>query len=195
MALRAEAAHEEGRKGVFLTKRWLESTTHLTLSYDAYDMAADCSVTCLDGSSQTFDLRGRFHSPKRGLFVENKSYTGVGGQPDQFQDFLAISYSATATEIARTQDPKWEFMWVTTHPFSQSKWSKLTKRSMIRSALENDKTGILGDTPVDEDLLDLMANRVWLLVLNKRQKDLTLTQSELSKVEAVLKRGSKGEPK
>ncbi len=182
------------------TKRWLESTTHLELPFDAYEFAPDCTVSCLDGSVQTFDLRGWFFENKRGLFVENKAYTGVGKQPMEYKDFLAIAYSATAAEIARTQDPRWEFMWVTTHPFDQTAWPTLTKRSTIKAAIEankaaaekDDKTDLLNGAAIDEDILDLVTGRVWLLVLNKRQKELTITRSELNKIEAVLKRKKKG---
>lgn len=192
MALRAESAHEEGRKGVMLTKRWLESTTHMELNLDAYDFAPECTLTCLDGSLQTFDLRGIYFKKKQGVFVENKAYTSAGDQGKLFEDFLAISYSATAAEIARTQDPRWMFMWVTTHPFSQGRWAKLAKRATIRAALESDTTNLLAGQEISDDILDLMADRVWLLVLNKRQKELTLTPTELSKVEAILKRKQKG---
>jgi hypothetical protein len=126
------------------------------------------------------------------LYVENKTYTTAGNQAKDYLDFLAIAYSATAAEIARTGDPRWEFMWVTTFPFSQRKWTGLTKRAMIKEALEADQTNLLGGQPIDEGILDLVANRIWLLVLHKRQHDLTLTPKELSKIESKLNR--KGKP-
>ena len=197
MALRAEAAHEEGRKGVFRTKRWLESTTHIELNFDAYDWSTECTVTCLGTSAnggpnlQTFDLKGLIFKSKSMLFVENKTYTTVGSQAKDYHDFLAIAYSATAAEIARLGDPRWEFMWVTTFPFAQKQWTKLTKRSQMKKALEQDQTGLLGGEEIDEDILDLMADRIWLLVLHKRQHDLTLTPKELSMIEAKLNRKGK----
>lgn len=200
MALRAESAQEEGRKGVLLTKRWLESTTHIEMNFDVYDFISETTVTCLNGAVKSFDLKGKIHKSKSVLFVENKSYSGVGDQASEFRDFLAIAYSATAFETARVQDPRWQFMWVTTFPFSQRKWAKLTKRSEIKAALEADTAasaaagtpGLLNGQPIDEDILDRMPGRLWLLVLNKRQEELTLTRSELSKVEAILKRKGKG---
>ncbi|WP_139230667.1 MULTISPECIES: hypothetical protein [unclassified Leifsonia] len=197
MALRAESAHEEGRKGVFRTKRWLESTTHIELNFDAYEWASECTVNCLGtdkngkDNKQTFDLKGQIYSTKSVLFVENKAYTSVGTQAKDYLDFLAIAYSATAAEIARTQDPRWEFMWVTTFPFAQKQWPKLTKRSQIKKALDEDTTGLLGGQPIDDDVLDLVSNRIWLLVLSKRQHDLTLTPKELSMIESKLNRKGK----
>jgi hypothetical protein len=64
LALRAESAHEEGRKGVFRTKRWLESTTHIELNFDAYEWASECTVNCLGGAKQTFDLKGQIYETK-----------------------------------------------------------------------------------------------------------------------------------
>lgn len=189
--LRAESAHEEGRKGVFRTKRWLESTTHIELNFDAYDWASECTVNTLDNKLQTFDLKGQIYKSKSLLYVENKSYTTVGKQGKDYKDFLAIAYSATAAEIARTQDPRWEFMWVTTFPFAQGQWPKLTKRSQIKKALEEDTTGLLNGLPIDEEILDLLSSRIWLLVLNKRQHELTLTPKELNLIEAKLNRKGK----
>lgn len=196
MALNAEAAHEKGRKGVILTKRWLESTTHLELPSDAYDFAPECRVTCLDGSKKLFDLKGWFFKNKRTVWVENKAVSGERKQPQQYPLFLAIAYSATAHEIKTGgADPRWEFMWVTTHPFTLPSWTTLTKPSSIRKALEGPGSSLLNGEPIDEDILKLVADRIWLLVLNERQKDLTLKQSELSKVESVLKRKKKGTAK
>lgn len=199
MALRAESAQEEGRNGVLLTKRWLESTTHIEMPFDVYDFISETTVTCLNGAIKSFDLKGKIHKSKSVLYVENKSYTQVGDQPSEFMEFLAVAYSATAFETARVQDPGWQFMWVTTFPFSQKKWAKLTKRSEIKAALEADSVasaaegepGLLNGQVIDDEILDKMPARLWLLVLNKRQKELTLTESELSKVEAILKRKGK----
>jgi hypothetical protein len=174
------------------TKRWLESTTHLELEFDVYDWLPECTVSCLDGSLQSFDLKGRIFRSKSPLFVENKAVKNVGHQPSQFMDFLAIAYSATAAEIKRTQDPKWQFMWVTTHPFSQTDWPKLTKRARIMQALAQDTTGILKDEQISDDIVDLLVERIWLLVLNKRQQELTLSRKELNRIEAILNR--KGRP-
>lgn len=168
-----------------------EHDTPGTLEFDAYDWLPECTVSCLDNSKQTFDLKGRIFKTKSPLYVENKAYTTVGNQAADYMDFLAIAYSATAAEIARTQDPKWQFMWVTTHPFSQGKWPDLTKRSQIKKALEADTSGLLNGQDIDDDLLTVVAERVWLLVLNKRQHELTLSPKELHMIESKLNRKGK----
>lgn len=196
MALNAEAAHEKGRKGVILTQRWLESTTHLELPADAYDFSPECRITCLDGSKKLFDLKGWFFKNKRTVWVENKAVSGERKQPQQYPLFLAIAYSATAMELKTGGlDPRWEFMWVTTHPFALPSWTKLTKPSQIRQALEGPGADLLNGERIDEDIIKLVSDRIWLLVLNTRQAELTLSASELSMVESVLKRKKKGKAK
>lgn len=192
MALRSEAAHEKGRTGVFATKAWLESTTHIALSFDAYNFAPTCTVQCLNDEYQTFDLFGRFLSRKAPLYVEVKTYDTVGGQSAAFKDFLAIAYSATARDFKKLGDEHAEFMWVTTHPFAQTDWPKLTNRETIAEAVRDDTSGLLNGEDVDEEILDLLATRVWLLVLNERQHELTLTRSELAMVQSVLDREKAG---
>lgn len=195
MALRSEAAHEKGRKGVFDTKAWLESTTHLELNFDAYRFGQVCTVRCLDGSRQIFDLMGRVISRAVPLYVEVKTYDTRGRQDDDFDDFLTIAYSSTAA-LWDEGDAKAEFMWVTTHPFAVTKWPQLTSREQILAAIEKDdrksktegKTNTLGGQPVNDTILSAVADRIWLFVLNKRQHDLVLTPRELALVESILLR-------
>lgn len=185
MALR-EAAQESGRRGVFNTKTWLESTTHIQLPFDVYSFTSQCAVTCLNDKVEAFDLYGLISTRGVPLYVENKAYTAVGNQPKSFDEFLAIAYSATAKEIQRVGDWKAEFMWVTTHPFSQTVWPTLTTRERMAQALEDDDTDIINKTKVDDALLTLVSQRIWLLVLNDRQHELTLSASELHLVQGAL---------
>jgi hypothetical protein len=187
VALR-EAAQESGRAGVFDAKTWLESTTHMSLPFDVYRFTSLCTVTCLNDELRAFDLTGHIYGRNVPIYVEVKTYTTAGGQKKAFDDFLAVAYSATAKEMARLGDWKAEFMWVTTHPFAVTDWSMLTTRERVKGALERDTTGLLNDGPIDEDLVTLVAERIWLLVLNKRQHELVLSAKELSMVESVLER-------
>lgn len=185
MALREEA-QENGRKGVFKTKTWLESTTHIQLPFDVYGFTSQCAVTLLNDEVQAFDLYGLIHTRNVPLFVENKAYTAVGGQAKAFDEFLAIAYSSTAKEIARVSDWKAEFMWVTTHPFSLGNWSTLTTRERMATALKEDENDVLNGQPIDEALLTTVSSRIWLLVLSDRQHELTLSATELHTVQGAL---------
>jgi hypothetical protein len=179
----AEANHELGRAGVFRVKGWLEATTHLTMPWNVYDHTAVCTRTRLDGGVKRYDLLGQFiGESQRPAVVEAKAYTGVGGQAAEYIEFLANAYSTTAHDIATVGDTKTEFIWVTTHPFSQSKWSQLTSRAELEAAVNAHPEWLGDDHVVDQDLLVTVASRLWLLVRHERQSEISLTTSELFKV-------------
>lgn len=183
----AEATQEKGRKGVARTKRWLEATTYLELLFNAYEDEAMCIVELLDGTKR-FDMYGFFLGEnRREVFVENKDYSSDSGLYTQFQEFLAVAYSATAKRMQTKPDRKTEFIWVTTHPFKPSRWSMLESPDEMRDALTAHPE-VLGGAAVDDDLLRLAASRIWVFVLNPRQIDISLTHAELGLVMPYLKR-------
>ena len=193
----AEEAQELGRDGVLAVKQWLESTTHVNFDFMVYDNQPKCTLENLSPNPKRFDLEGRFLEKKaRALSVESKRYKTVGGQAAGFQQFLAITYSTTARELETVGDTRREYMWVTYHPFAQTKWPKLTKKANIREALlaypkylgttDGLPTGTVRG--LDEDVVDLLTQRLWILVFNEKQERLMLSPKELSKVFAQLKR-------
>ncbi|HZJ48849.1 MAG TPA: hypothetical protein VFD97_07430 [Acidimicrobiia bacterium] len=186
-----ESQHKSGEEGLDFTKRWLESTTWVELGFDAYTNPAVCTLERLDGKKKVWDLFGSiFHSPPTPLYVENKAYNNVGSQPAEYLEFLANAYSHTAKALKDGPDPRYEFMWVTTHPFDQTAWPTLTSPERIKKALDKDP-GACGEGGPDLSTLSLVSNRVWLLVLHERQNNLLLTPSELSNVEGLLNRKGK----
>jgi hypothetical protein len=179
----AEANHELGREGVFKVKAWLEATTHLTMPWNVYDHTAVCTRMRLDGGVKRYDLSGQFIGERqRPAVVEGKAYTTVGHQPAEYDEFLANAYSTTAHEFATVGDTGTEFIWVTTHPFSQTKWSQLTSRAELAKAVETHRKWLGDDHEVDQDLLVTVASRLWLLVRHDRQSEISLTSSELFKI-------------
>jgi hypothetical protein len=185
----AEATQEQGRKGVETIKRWLEATTFIELQWNVYENWQYCSLVLLDGSVKRWDLAGAFLSkPRQKTYVENKDYGSAGDQANQFQEFLANCYSATARAIKDIGDIEAEFIWVTTHPFGpMSQWSQLATRESVLAALDKHPS-VLGDEAVDIDLAAVVAERIWVLVFNKKQEKLSLEREELDKVLAALKR-------
>lgn len=183
----AEEIQEIGRKGVYEIKEWLESTVRFQFSYTVYDRREQCSVTCLDGSHKALDMVGKTLDGREApVNVECKKYSSASGQTAEFRKFLAIAYSSTAHSIKEFgSDPEREFMWVTFHPFAQGKWKKLGKPSYLRECIEEHKT-LLNGTSIDDDLLSVVASRLWLLVVHKRQMSLRLSESELAHVKAAL---------
>lgn len=195
--MEAEETQEHGRKGVALFKRWLESTTYIELEWNVYEKPNYCTLPLLNGTKK-FDLVGNFlGSNQRPLAVECKRYSSKGDQPAQFSRFLAEAYSATLFETkVRGGDIAREFIWATTHPFDQSKWSKVHSHTAVKSAVENNPD-VLGDhtSPsfdlssfISDDTIRTVADRIWLLVMNEKQDELSLTQDELLDVWKVLSR-------
>lgn len=178
--------------GVDLAQRWLESTTWIELPFNVYDNSAVCTLTKLDNSVKRYDLFGSiFTKPNKPVYVEVKNYDSSGGkQPAEYVEFLANAYSITAKDLESGQDGRREFMWVTTHPFSLTGWATLTSPSAIKDALGK-HPDVLDGKNIDVDLLDLVSDRLWLLVLHRRQEELMLTREELSLIEAQINRKGK----
>ncbi|WP_406410436.1 hypothetical protein OG923_18170 [Streptomyces halstedii] len=183
----AEASHKAGEKGVALAKQYLEGTTHIELPFDAYETPEQTTLIRLDGKRKAYDLAGHNITTRRPLYVEVKKYNVVGKQPVEYIEYLANAYSITARDVAEGLDRKREFMWITWHPFHQTKWSKLTSKSEIEDALSEYPECLNGEE-ISGGVVDLVAGRLWLLMLNNRQEDLFLTREELYRVQATLQR-------
>lgn len=183
-----EATQEAGREALQLTRRWLESSTYIELPWNAYKHDAMCRVTCLDGSTRGFDLSGLFLDDQRRIYVENKGAAAPNKQYIEFRKFLAIAYSSTAHGVATGLDQEATFIWVTTHPFGYSdEWLGFESAETIRKAL-GEFPELLDGKAIDEDLLRTVASRIWLLVLNTKQKRLLLTVDEIQKIYGLLGR-------
>lgn len=183
----AEATQEQGRRSVARTKRWLEATTYVELPFNVYENDALCEIELLEGTKR-FDMYGfMLGDNRREVYVENKDYSAERDQYRQFQEFLATAYSATARRLKSASDRKTEFMWVTTHPFKMSRWSGLGSHTEMNDALARN-THLLGGSAVDEALARLVASRVWVLVVNQRQVEISLTHEEVGQVLTMLGR-------
>ena len=147
-----------------------------------------CEVEHLNGS-KLFDMYGFFlGDEKREVYVENKDYAKEQNLYDQYQEFLAIAYSATAKRLQSSKkDRKTEFMWVTTHPFRMARWSELSTPNEIRVALEKHSDFLNGAT-INDEILRAVASRLWVLVLHERQLEISLTHQEVLKIMPELNR-------
>jgi hypothetical protein len=184
----AEGTQDVGRVAAALTKRWLESTTYIELPWNAYKHGPMCTVQCLDGSTKTFDLSGFFLDDQTPLMVESKGVQGAQDQYLEYRKFLAIAYSSTVREIDARQESKRHFIWATTHPFGFSKdWAQLETHTTVREAVE-EFPALLPDREPDEDILRTVAQRIWLLVRNRKQERVFLTPEEVGQVHTLLKR-------
>jgi hypothetical protein len=188
-SITAEGLHELGRQGVMRIRRWLDSTARFSMSHTAYDLDPDgkpytqVRVEQLDGRFENFDLVGDIRSPQgkvgNTLYVECKNYTSAGNQGDFYVEYLATCYSALA---ARTTSlghvPSVEFMWVTTHPFSQTKFTTLTSKSAIADACAHEThKARLGSEKYDPDLGEVLSKRLWLVIANHRLDEMIMGDS------------------
>lgn len=184
----AESAHLKGLEGVKEAQQYLESTTFITLPWNAYENANQTTFLRLDKQKKRYDLAGHFLGPRRHpLAVENKSYTGVGKQPEHYTEYLANAYSITARECEEGIDSEREYMWLTTFPFAQGKWLQLRSAGEIAAALEVHPEALDGRA-IDNELLARVASRLWLIPLHDRHKELVLDRKELYKIHEVLER-------
>ncbi|MBE1465680.1 hypothetical protein [Kibdelosporangium phytohabitans] len=189
----AESVQKDGMDGVDLAKRWLESTTWVELPFDVYNNAPVCTLQRLDNQKKRYDLFGYIHTdPPTLLYVEVKDYDSVGGkQGAEYWAFLANAYSITARDLKDGEDARRQFMWITRHPFNQTDWVKLTSAERVKTALEVHHPEALNGETIDTNLLATVSDRLWLLVLHKRQEELMLTAEELALVESKLNRKGK----
>lgn len=186
----AEAQHVSGEEGVLAAKHFLECTTYVNITFTVYDDEMQTTLTGLGKTRKVFDLTGFFLGDvRRPLVVEVKNYSVVGGQGAEYTEFLSIAYSVTADAVRNDLDRKTEFMWATWHPFSQTKWSKLTTEEEIVAALEVHPEK-LGDSVVDLSIVRQVAERLWLVPMHRRQDELLMTRDELLSVYKTL--GRKG---
>src|SRR5687767_3456775 len=131
-----EAAHVAGEQGVANAKRWLEATTRFEIDFTVYEVPTQTWLQLLTGDWHRFDMVGRHfdvdHNVQAPVYFEVKNYAGPGGQGAKFRKFIAHSYSATAQAQKAGADPRWKFMWCTTHPWEHTKYKALVASDAIR---------------------------------------------------------------
>jgi hypothetical protein len=184
----AEGAHMDGLVGVKNAQQFLESTTYITLPWNVYENMNQTTFIRLDKKPKRYDLAGHFlGTRRRPLAVENKAYTTVGSQPEDYTEYLANAYSITARECEDGVDTEREFMWLTTHPFAQGKWRHLRTSDEIAAALQKHPEALAGRVP-DNALMGTVASRLWLIPVHDRYRELVLERKELFKIHEVLER-------
>jgi hypothetical protein len=165
----AEDSQEDGRIGVYRAKHWLESTTRVDVPWVVYEHSANVTITRPDGSIKKFDLGGYFRGGDLAgvpFFAEVKNYTTDGAQGTEYPKYLADCYCAVEQGGV---DRQFEYMWITWHPFSQTKWQKLCTWQEVRSAVEANDAYLNGE-PIDDERCRTVAKRLWLIVLSERQR-------------------------
>jgi hypothetical protein len=187
----AEFTQELGREGVAIIKRWLEATTFIELPFDAYHHKKEVTIL-YPGGKKKLDLGGHYLTGRKSpVFVECKRYSSPGRQHKEFRRLLAIAYGNVQREREIYEDPKYDsnahYIWVTFNPFAQDNWSNLeTHGELVRGLNENPDVHS-GEAP-DDDLTRIVADRITVLVFNKKQEQLSLNREELMLVRTVIDR-------
>lgn len=184
----AESEHAKGYEGVFMAKSWLESTTRFQIHFTVYDSEALCTLPLLGGATKAFDMRGvHVHDDGRTnrcpVYLEVKNYDTEGGQGPKYQQYLRDCYLAAAKQRQDGVDEETEFMWLTWHPFSLGKWSRLCSEEELRAALAS-----LEEALIDEDLVRALPARLWLVVLSRRQEQMTMGDRLLGEIRSIVTR-------
>lgn len=179
-----EELHQLGHEGARRAKEWLEATTRVDAHWVNPDHFAKKKLTfewSKGRGSFSYDLGGvlrggEFHQQE--FLAEVKYYSQAGDQPDLYQEYLAKCYRAFDTRPDRCDN----FMWVTWHPFSVSKWASLCSAEEVHRAVIKHRDRALGVPDQYEaesafciDTAEDVAARLWLIVLCERQENLVIS--------------------
>ncbi|MFT4284017.1 MAG: hypothetical protein QM598_04210 [Protaetiibacter sp.] len=192
-----EDAHAAGADGVHKAKRWLESTTRVDARwiYPEEQSRNKLEYQWHGGSTFIFDIGGLFRGGDldgRTFAAEVKNYTDAGAQGTLYTEYLARCYRARGINPGLTD----QFMWITWHPFSVTKWSKLTTAAEVRSAVVQHSEKALGvpaeeaESAVDDSLCSQIAESLWLVVLSDKHELLML--SDLDRAAVVTAQMTRG---
>lgn len=181
----AEEAHAKGKAGVSMVAEWLNATARVRIARTVYDINprtgepyTQVRLPLLDGSFERFDLMGQLlhddGSAGNTIYVESKFYSSAGNQGTLYTEYLAVCYSAFAKATTDVAAPaSIEFMWATTHPFSQTAWSELTTEAAVAGACAAHPAR-LNHVPYDADVGSALAKRLWLAVVHDRTEELIM---------------------
>lgn len=170
--------HAIGQVGVLDAKTWLERTARASVTWTVYSAPEKVTFQWPDGASFSLDARGHLLADEiegHAFLAEVKNYRNVGNQPQEFVSFLAKCYA-----IAAQRPQEFErFLWITWHPFSQTKWAQLSESSEVAAAAAAEPHLVLGTGKPDVDVCDRVAKRVWIVVMSEASQTLVPTDEML----------------
>lgn len=188
-----ESLHDKGRDGARRAKRWLEATTRVTKAWLVTDpfIGWRCEFKWPHGGRPfTFDIGGILSGSDyegTSFLAECKNYSGIGDQPAEYIKYLAKCY------VAYLDQPKYSdhFMWITWHPFSLRQWSSLCGVDYVKQSVLSEHQRVFGvetqeeaKEHIDEEAVQAVAQRLWLIVLTERQETLVISREHLAEIRA-----------
>src|SRR6266702_760573 len=152
MSIVGEALHDKGRDGARRAKRWLETTTRVTVSWLNTEPAVGerCQFDWPYGGRKfSFDIGGFLRGQDfdgHSFLAECKKYGTVGNQSTEYPEYLAKCY------VAYQQQPKWSnhFMWITWHPFNVTNWASLCSTEFVHKSVLGERSRVLGTQDENE---------------------------------------------
>lgn len=185
-----EETHEAGAEGARRAKVWLERTTRAEARWVTPDPTAVPKLTFPWQSNRdpfSFDLGGLLRGgalSDQQFLVESKFYKDHGAQGTMYKEFLAKCYCAL---LSRPQVCD-HFFWITWAPFSVTKWSQLDTEPFILQAVLDHREDSLNltdlddaEAAVDHKLIKTISERLWLIVLSRRQeRELVMSKEHLA---------------
>jgi hypothetical protein len=194
VALLAEELQEHGRDGLRNVKRWLEATLRFELPYLVHANAARCTLALANGRTKLFDLAGDHFDELRGrprqIYVEVKHAGTEGNLSSDWIDFVANAYSATHVQwdLLR-RDPELEFMFASTNPWSARRYAKMTDPESVIDACQK-RPAVMPPGGLDDTRARVLAERLFLWVVPRRQDDMTMGNKFRGYVMAKIAEGS-----
>ncbi|MFG1690337.1 hypothetical protein ACGFNP_60045 [Nonomuraea sp. NPDC049269] len=180
----AEAEHVKGKEGVEFARRWLNYTTRLDAPWTVYDNAQFTTLLRPDRTPHRFDLAGRFLDPPgRDFYAEVKKYEKQLDLKKKYEEFLVNCYAVTVHMLDTQPDRNTQFFWISWSPHSATRWEELSSPVEVRAACGNHPS-ILGGAKVADDMLQLVASRLWLLILSDKHSELMMRPEYFAHVKA-----------
>ncbi|MER6936595.1 hypothetical protein ABTX24_21365 [Nocardioides sp. NPDC127514] len=188
-----EDNQDTGRDGLHEAKRWLDLTTRVKTSWTHRDVPLS-ELLAFDWphgtTSFSFDIGGMFRGDpldSQSFLAEVKAYKNESDLPTHFRDFLAKCYVAYLAYPDRCG----HFLWLSWSPFQAQSWDKHTTPESIQKALlhKENRQRVLGtedqtgaEAAIDHQAILQVSERLWLLTLARKQRDLVLTRDHYLEV-------------
>lgn len=170
-----------GAEAVQRAKRWLEGTMRVSQSYtNTGPWAKKLTRNWPHGNKNpfSFDLGGVMRGGEwngQMFCAEIKWRKNASDQGTEYKSFLAKCYVALSDNYLLGD----HFMWISWAPFRANDWDKLLAPAIIRESIILESERIFGtsDTEAAEamikgELIDELANRLWLIVMSEKQERL-----------------------
>lgn len=193
-----EWAHDKGREGVAKAKTWLNLTTRVANSWTHRDLPMaellEFEWPHGDQAGFSFDLGGQFRGGEvdgQSFVAEVKNYANESGLATHYRHFLAKCYVALEQHPTRCDN----FLWISWSPFKASIWDQHRSVDAVRSAMlhedviercfgHHDQDS--AKTRLEPKTLVEVSERIWLITMNDREHNLTLTQEHFLRVIASI---------